>query len=172
MGNLSPLSESEASLIEVYNLTLVRLSFNFKTQVPTDMSADKSFLPTENINSQSILNKISQWTYESEMKYNPSKTKYLIIHFCKLTQFNKRLYHENSLIEPVKEIKLLGVIITEDLSWQANTDMIVKKAFKRMCIMVKLFEFKVKLQDLKQIYTLYIRSIVEQSCVVWSNSLT
>ena len=63
-------------------------------------------------------------------------------------------------------------MITEDPSWQANTDMVVKKAFKRMCILRKLFEFKVKLKDLKQIYTLYIRSVVEQSCVVWSHSLT
>ena len=41
-----------------------------------------------------------------------------------------------------------------------------------MCILRKLFEFKVSLDDLKIIYISYIRSIIEQSCVVWASSLT
>ena len=36
----------------------------------------------------------------------------------------------------------------------------------------KLCEFKVCKKDLIQIYILYIRSIVEQSCVVWASALT
>ena len=134
VGNLSPLSESEtfkfiddASFTEVLNLTLAGLSSSHsKTQVPSEMCIDKFFLPTKNTNSQNIFNKISQWTDEREMKLNPSKTNYMIINFCKSAQFSTRLYLENSLIEQMKEIKLLGVIISEDLSWQANTDMIKK----------------------------------------------
>ena len=41
-----------------------------------------------------------------------------------------------------------------------------------MTILRKLFEFNVDIEDLKTIYVLYIRSIVEQSCVVWASSLT
>ena len=41
-----------------------------------------------------------------------------------------------------------------------------------MTILRKLFEFKLSVKDLLQIYKLYIRSIVEQNCVVWGSSIT
>ena len=41
-----------------------------------------------------------------------------------------------------------------------------------MTLLHKLFEFDVPREDLINIYTLYIRSVIEQSCVVWHSSLT
>ena len=50
--------------------------------------------------------------------------------------------------------------------------MLVKKGYQRTILLQKLFEFNVPQQDLVTIYILFIRSILEQSCVVWSSSLT
>ena len=50
--------------------------------------------------------------------------------------------------------------------------MIVNKAYTRMIMLRKLSEFKVCHQDLLHIYILYIRSVVEQSCVVWGSAIT
>ena len=41
-----------------------------------------------------------------------------------------------------------------------------------MIIIRKLVEFELKSEDLITIYILYIRSVIEQSSVVWSSSLT
>ena len=41
-----------------------------------------------------------------------------------------------------------------------------------MCTLTDLLEFAVPQEELVTIYTLYIRSVVEQSCVVWHSSLT
>ena len=41
-----------------------------------------------------------------------------------------------------------------------------------MIILRKLYQFKVNIKDLIQIYILYIRSLVEQACVVWASSIT
>ena len=41
-----------------------------------------------------------------------------------------------------------------------------------MRLLHKLSEFKVQKEDLKTIYILYIRSILEQSAVVWNAGLT
>ena len=68
-----------------------------------------------------ILNQLSKWTNENEMKINANKTKYMVINFCKSTQFNTRLYIENYLIEQVNQIRLLGVVLSDDLTWEANT---------------------------------------------------
>ena len=41
-----------------------------------------------------------------------------------------------------------------------------------MQILRKASEFTYNLKDRRQIYILYVRSILEQSCVVWNSSLS
>ena len=96
----------------------------------------------------------------------------MIINFTEDYQFNTRLKLEGKVLEQVQSKKLLGLIISDDLSWKANTANLVKRAYSRMIILKNLFSFGVGLQDLVEIYTLYIRSVVEQSAVVWHSSLT
>ena len=60
-------------------------------------------------------------------------------------------------------------MVDDSLSWQSNTNYIVKQAYKRMTILQNLFKFSVPLEDLVMIY---IRSVVENSAVVWHSSLT
>ena len=78
-------------------------------------------------------------------------------------------YHE---IETVKEARLLGTIITEDLKWSRNTEEIVKSANKRLRILHVASKFTKKISDLKIIYMMFIRSKLDSSSVVWHNSLT
>ena len=96
----------------------------------------------------------------------------MIFNFCKSLQFQTRIQIDQSLLEQVHQMKLLGVIISDDLTWHKNTDYLVKRAYMRMTILRKLYEFKVNTEDLVLIYILYIRSLVEQNCVVWSSSIT
>ena len=44
--------------------------------------------------------------------------------------------------------------------------------YQRMLILKKLYKFSVPVEDLVHIYCMYIRSVAEQSSVVWSSSLT
>ena len=55
--------------------------------------------------------------------------------------------------------------------WYSNTDFIVKKAYKRMLMLHKLYKFNLPVQEMLDIYILYIRSILESSAVVWHSSL-
>ena len=75
-------------------------------------------------------------------------------------------------MEQVNQTKLLGVVISDDLTWHQNTKTIIHKAYTRIIMLRKLCEFKVNINDLIQIYILYIRSVVEQSCVVWGSAIT
>ena len=72
----------------------------------------------------------------------------------------------------MKETCLLGCIIRDDLRWISNTNDLVKRAYARMTILRKLVHFDVPKHDLVHIYTLFIRSILEQSSVVWSAAIT
>ena len=71
-----------------------------------------------------------------------------------------------------KLAKLLRTIVTSDLKWTKNTDYLVKKANARMQLLVKAASFSPPLNDLKIIYISFVRSLLEQCCVVWNSSLT
>ena len=164
----------DLSFIEILNLISQGLcSFNLKSHVASDINSQHNqYLPTENLKCQSQLNQISKWTKEHQMKLNVEKSKYMIFNFTEKYQFNTRLYLENELLEQVREERLLGVVINEKLTWESNTQFIVRKAYTRMIILHNLFKFGLSLQDMVEIYILYIRSILENSAVVWHSSLT
>ena len=107
-----------------------------------------------------------------KMKFNEKKTKNMIFNFTKKIQFTTDLKVNEKDVEVVNETKLLGTYITDDLKWDKNTSEIVKKGFRRMQILNKAAKFTSNIHDLKKIYMTYIRSILEQSAVVWHSSLT
>ena len=74
-------------------------------------------------------------------------------------------------IEITDKTKLLGVIISNDLKWEDNTDLLIKKANARMQLLRKCASFTKDKNELKNIYILFVRSILEQSCVVWHSSI-
>ena len=72
----------------------------------------------------------------------------------------------------VKKTKILGTVITENLKWDENTKDLVKRANFRLLMLRKATKFTKNHDDLKVIYKTYIRSILEQSSVIWNESLT
>ena len=96
----------------------------------------------------------------------------MIVNYTDNFKFNTRLTLDNNVLNQVNETRLLGVIISDDLSWHSNSDFIVKKAYKRMIMLHKLYEFSISIEDMLEIYILNIRSILESSAVVWHSSIT
>ena len=96
----------------------------------------------------------------------------MIFNFSKKFQFTTKLSVENENIEIVKEVKLLGTYITDDLKWNKNTTELVKKSYKRMQLLNRAARFTKNVRDLRSIYLTYVRSILDQSAVVWHSSLT
>ena len=101
---------------------------------------------------------------------NKKKTK--IFKISKNPQFSTRSELENEILEIVKETKFLGTIISDNLKWDKNTENIVKKCNKRMELLRRVSSFGASWDELKNIYILYIRSLLEQSCTVWHSGLT
>ena len=163
----------DVSVLEVIDLVEVGISsYNVKHHVPSDIPTHNQWIPPENIDSQIHLDKIQAWTENKLMKVNGTKTKSMIFNFTKKYQFATRLSLNNIPLETVSEAKILGVIISDNLKWDANTDFLTKKAYKRMRMLHKLIEFGVPTADLILIYILYIRCICEQSAVLWHSNLT
>ena len=96
----------------------------------------------------------------------------MIFNFSKKNQFSTKLKIMNTDIEMVKETTLLGTIITDQLSWDRNCEELVKKGYKRLQLLNATATFTKNRKDLKDIYLTFVRSILEQSAVVWHSSLT
>lgn len=113
---------------------------------------------------QDNLNNLVNFTDSRQFEINPQKTKSIL--------FNNRLVHDwlpeltvkENKLENVADMRLLGLIISEDLSWSKNMDNLCRCAYARMYLIRRLVEFGVN--------TNHIRSLTEYVCVVWSQSLS
>ena len=75
------------------------------------------------------------------MQLNENKSNLMIFNLTDKYQFSTRIFLENSKLEIIEETKLLGCIITSDLTWHRNTEYMVKKAFQRMEILRRLYTY-------------------------------
>ena len=96
----------------------------------------------------------------------------MIFNFTQNLRFNTRLMMDDYTLPIVNKTKLLGTTITNYLKWDDNTAELVKKANSRLLLLRKAAEYTSSKEDLKQIYISYVRSILEQSAVVWHSSLS
>ena len=163
----------DLSILEIVNLITIGLSsFNVKAQVPTDIPEHNQFISSTNLKTQEWLNTINEWTINQKMLVNEKKTKAIIFNFTNNYQFTTRLSINNKDIDIIDSTRLLGTIIQKDLKWDLNTAEIVRKANARMELLRRVSSFGAPIQDLKNIYVLFIRSLLEQSATLWHSSLT
>ena len=163
----------DLTILEIVDLLTVGItSYNLKLHVPSDIPVHNQYIPANNLESQNWLDVINQWTLDKKMVVNEKKTKNLIFNFTDNYQFSTRIKLNGEDVEELESTKLLGTIISNDLSWDLNTKNIVNKANARMELVRKVAGFGASKDDLKNIYILFVRSLLEQSSSVWHSSLT
>ena len=67
---------------------------------------------------------------------------------------------------------ILGVIITSNLNWQAQTDYMCKKAYSRIWILRRLKPLGANQEELIDVYIKQIRCILEFAVAAWNPGLT
>ena len=72
----------------------------------------------------------------------------------------------------VSDVKVVGVIIDRNLSWQKNSDFICQKATQKLWIIRRLKKYRLDTLTLLDVYTKEIRSILEHAVPVWHSGLT
>ena len=114
------------------------------------------------------------WTEQNHMRVNESKTKEMLIYFG--TKHNPselaRIHINLKEIERVESFKLLGVVLSSDLSWSEHVDYMLRKVAKRMYCIHYLVRARVKDTDVLTIYCSVIRTVLEYACPVWHPGLT
>ena len=163
----------DLSLLEIINLIAVGISsYNFTQHVASDIGVDQLYLPSENVLSQTYMDKICEWTDNKKMLLNEQKSKIMIFNFTKKYQFSTRVHLNDTLLDIINETKILGTILSSDLTWHNNSEYLTKKGYQRMTMLRKLYKFDVPQEDLVMIYCQYIRSILEYNSNVWFSAIS
>ena len=108
---------------------------------------------------------------EDYLKLNVAKSNYIIYTRTK-EQFATRLHIGSPKLDQVSVTQILGLWVSEDLSWTKNCQEICRKPFSRLSMITKLKYVGVGTDDLLNIYILFIRSVTEYCAVAFHSSLT
>jgi hypothetical protein len=106
------------------------------------------------------------------MKVNADKTKAMHMTFSRKDYQAPAISVDGKDIELVDTFKLLGVVISADLTWGAHVDYIHEKCARRLYLLVLLKRAGVSVGDILRIYVSMFRSVMEYACPVWHTSLT
>jgi len=75
-------------------------------------------------------------------------------------------------VDRVTSFKLLGLIITDNLSWENRVNVVCAKAGTRLHFLKLLKRCLVTFDDLLHYYKSVIRPVIEYACPVWQSGLT
>ena len=107
------------------------------------------------------------------MKINQKKTRIIAFNKSRKYDFPPELsFSDGEFLEVVTDIKLVGVIVDKNLSWQKNTDYICQKATQKLWTIRRLKKLKLNYTTLLDVYCKDIRSILEHAVPAWHSGLT
>ncbi|MCW4309282.1 MAG: reverse transcriptase domain-containing protein, partial [Candidatus Thiodiazotropha endolucinida] len=116
----------------------------------------------------SDLGKITNWSQDWLVSFNPIKTETLLVSRKLIKTAHTPLYMLNKQISEVENHKHLGLHFSNDGSWHKHITYIKEKAWTRIYTMRKL-KFQLDRKSLETIYTVFIRPILEYGNEIWDN---
>ena len=130
-------------------------------------------LPPHQSALQHQLSDLCTFTEQNRMKINTKKSKIMVFNFCKKFEFLPQLnFPECDPLEVIYETRLLGVIITSNLSWSNHVKHMTLSATKKLWILVRFKSLGASSQQLLAVYQTRVRSVLEFAVPVFHSSLT
>ena len=163
----------DLSVLQAFRLNTLQKD---PTQRPFPLTFDERFemiLP-ENNALQDDLNDLYDFTSRKQLVIKEKKTHLMKFNFSRSSDFPPEIsiqgFDDN--IEVVSKTKLLGVMLTSDLKWNANTEYMCNKAYKKLWILRRLKALHLDSTFIVEVYIKEIRSILELAVPAWHGSLT
>ena len=130
-------------------------------------------LPKNVTITQHKLSDLQIFTDRNDMRINHKKTKVIPFNFSKTRDFIPHLsFPSSEPLDVVNQTKLVGLIVTSNLSWGPHVDYTVVNASKKLWLLVR-FKNRGGSQDqLLTLYQLKIRSIAEFATPAFHGALT
>ncbi len=115
---------------------------------------------------------LTKWCQENHLSLNIDKTKELVVDYRRQSREHTPITIDKTPVERVTSFKFLGVHITEDLTWSAHTDAVLKKAHQRLFFLRRLRKFGTSPRILRSFYTCTVESILTGCITAWYGNST
>ena len=125
--------------------------------------------PTE---MQSCFQQLLNWSANNDMAVNFSKTKELVMGPPSITSNLPLLHSDTGYIQRVTSVKLLGIHLDANFSWQTHVEAMVSKATQRLYFLKQLKRAGVAHAQLLHFYLAVIRPVLEYAAPLWNHLLT
>ena len=117
-----------------------------------------------------VVNEISTFASNRGMELNHKKCKEMFISFLKYdVAMLKPIYISGLPVQSFSSFKLLGLALSDDLTWNSDVEKLIKKANSRLYALRQLKKAGLSQTDLVTIYCSFVRSTVEYAGPAWSN---
>ena len=122
---------------------------------------------------QKQLLKIEEFTIKNKMKINEHKSKIILFNRSKKYDFPPEFSFKNGeQLEVLETTKLLGIFLSSDLRWEANTNYIYQKAMRKMWLLRRMKKLQLEPKIICDYYIKEIRALAEQGVALWHSGLT
>ncbi len=115
---------------------------------------------------------LTKWCQENHLSLNIDKTKELVVDFRRQSREHTPIIIDKTPVERVNSFKFLGVHITEDFTWSAHTDAVLKKSHQRLFFLRRLRKFGMSPSILRSFYTCTVESILTGCITAWFGNST
>ncbi len=115
---------------------------------------------------------LTKWCQENHLSLNIDKTKELVVDYRRQSREHAPITIDKTPVERVSSFKFLCVHITEDLTWSAHTDAVLKKAHQRLFFLRRLRKFGTSPRILRSFYTCTVESILTGCITAWFGNST
>ena len=121
---------------------------------------------------QNSLNKIDIWCNANRMILNSSKTKSMVIttrQKHQLETLSLKLSVNSSNIEQVKEHRVLGIILDQEMKWEAHIRSLCKKLARNLYLLSKLSSYASR-DALLMFYYAHVLSHINYASSIWDGA--
>ena len=113
-----------------------------------DTTASEIVSKGDQSNAQAIADTVADWSRKNRVKLNNDKCKELCISFARVERDFPPVVIDGVNIKVVESAKLLGLTISNDLTWNTHITEVIKKASKRLYFLIQLKRANVSESDL------------------------
>jgi len=152
---------------DIANCTNNLLFYLFADDTSVFITGEKNQTLFDNMNCE--LPNLSNWFNANFLSLNPNKSNYIIFTGPrnKLPEDpNKSIILNNIAIKRVSNVKFLGVIIDEHLTWKSHINLVKNKAAKMIGI-IKRLKFTLPLSALRILYNAFVLPCLNYGIILW-----
>ena len=130
-------------------------------------------LPQEKNTMQEEFDKLAAFANQNEMVINDDKTKAMLFNWSRSRDFMPQIVNgSGDNLEVVEEMKILGVIVSSDMTWHKNTRYICGKGYSRLWMLRNLKRLGASCQELVDVFYKQCRSVLELAVPAWAGAIT